>query len=177
MDENKEFDGIKQADNALPGWWKWFFIICIIFAIGYAAYFPYSNWEMEKSFLSEVDAHNKIFPPKEELKALPDGENPLRGKADAIAKGEKNFKTICAACHGQNAEGIVGPSLVDKEWIHGSTDAEIFTVIMNGVNPPNTKLNRGPMPAHEASLGSEKVYQVMAWLAKQNDTLLPKKAE
>lgn len=176
MDENKEFDGIKQDDNALPPWWTWFFLICIIFAVGYASYFPFSNWHMQDRFLSEVKAHNTLFPPKEALKALPGGENPLRGKTEAIAKGEKTFKTICAACHGQDAKGVVGPSLVDAEWIHGTTDGEIFNVVMNGVNPPNTKLNKGPMPAHKASLGSEKVYQVLAWLAKKNTTLLPKKA-
>ncbi|MEM7179949.1 MAG: cbb3-type cytochrome c oxidase N-terminal domain-containing protein [Spirochaetota bacterium] len=174
MDHDKEFDGIKQADNALPEWWKLFFIISIFFAIAYAVYFPFSNWPTEKSYLAEVEQYNTIFPPKEELKALPGGENPLREKDPAITAGEKNFKTVCAACHGQDGKGIVGPNLMDKEWLHGSTDKQVFAVIMKGVNPPKTKMNRGPMPPHEASLGAEKVYQIMAWLAKQNSTLQPK---
>jgi cytochrome c oxidase cbb3-type subunit III len=172
VDHNKDFDGVTQADNALPPWWKNFFVICIVIGVGYAIYFHgFSDWKMEKLFESEVAAHEKKFPPKEELKALAGGENPLRGNAEAIEKGQKNFKAICAACHGQNAEGTVGPSLVDKDWLHGDYDEAIFSVIMKGVNPPNTKLERGPMPAHEASLGAEKVYQIMAWLAKNNETL------
>jgi cytochrome c oxidase cbb3-type subunit III len=32
-------------------------------------------------------------------------------------------------------------------------------------------LGRGAMPPHKASLGSERVYQVMAWLASNNPSL------
>jgi len=31
MDHNKEFDGIQQADNPMPEWWKLFFRTCNCF--------------------------------------------------------------------------------------------------------------------------------------------------
>ena len=31
-----EYDGIREYDNPMPGWWKAIFIISIIFAISYA---------------------------------------------------------------------------------------------------------------------------------------------
>ncbi|MCB1160265.1 MAG: c-type cytochrome [Leptospiraceae bacterium] len=176
-DPNKEFDGIQQAENKLPPWWTYTFLACVIFAVIYSIYFHGfdNNWSTEKMYSADVAAYEKKFPTKEEIKSLPNGENPLRGKQEAIAKGEKEFKSICAACHGQDAKGVVGPSLVDNEWLHGDYDGAIFNVIMKGVNPPNTKLNKGPMPAHEASLGPEKIYQIMAWIASNNQSLKKEK--
>ena len=29
------YDGIREYDNPLPGWWSWLFILCIIFSILY----------------------------------------------------------------------------------------------------------------------------------------------
>ena len=60
---------------------------------------------------------------------------------------------------------------MDEEWIHGSTDKEVYAVIMKGVSGDNLKLGKGAMPAHEKSLGSEKVLKIMAWLAKNNPSL------
>lgn len=170
-DSNKEFDGIRQADNPLPEWWKWIFVICVIFAIGYSIYFhKYSQWEQDVAYENEVKEHEAKFPKAVAVKSE-DGSNPLRGNAEAIAEGEKTFKTVCAACHGPTGQGLVGPNLVDAEWIHGSIDLEVYNTIMKGIPVEKTKLGRGPMPPHENSLGGEKVYQVMAWLASQNPSL------
>ena len=34
-----DFDGIREYDNELPGWWKWLFYICIVFAVVYLAHY------------------------------------------------------------------------------------------------------------------------------------------
>lgn len=172
MDHNKEFDGIRQADNALPPWWKHIFVACIVFAVCYATYYHlFSNWKMQDSFNTELQAFEKAHPVKE-IKALDGGQNPLREDAVAVKKGEERFKQNCAACHGQNAEGTVGPSLMDQDWLHGDYDDAIFNVIKNGVNPPNTKTGRGPMPAKGgASLSDENIYQILAWIATKNPSL------
>lgn len=34
-----DFDGIQEYDNDLPGWWKWLFYICILFAFGYLVHY------------------------------------------------------------------------------------------------------------------------------------------
>ncbi|TGK37425.1 cytochrome C [Leptospira gomenensis] len=170
-DSNKEFDGIRQEDNPMPEWWKWIFVICVVFAIGYSIYFhKYSQWGQEVAYENEVKEHETKFPKAVEIQS-DDGSNPLRGNAQAIAEGEKLFKTVCAACHGPTGQGLVGPNLVDAEWIHGTTDLEVYNTIMKGITVEKTKLGRGPMPPHENSLGGEKVYQVMAWLASQNPSL------
>jgi hypothetical protein len=33
--KDHEYDGIRELDNDLPSWWKWLFIITIVFAIFY----------------------------------------------------------------------------------------------------------------------------------------------
>ena len=62
--------------------------------------------------------------------------DPAMIKADAklIAAGEAKFHTTCAVCHGEKAEGKVGPNLTDKFWIHGKgTLADIYATIAQGV--------------------------------------------
>ncbi|MEX2489597.1 MAG: cbb3-type cytochrome c oxidase N-terminal domain-containing protein, partial [Pseudomonadales bacterium] len=34
------YDGIEEYDNPLPAWWYWWFVLTIIFAIGYLIYYP-----------------------------------------------------------------------------------------------------------------------------------------
>jgi cytochrome c oxidase cbb3-type subunit 3 len=172
--DEKDFDGIIQSGNDFPAWYKHIFVYAIVFAVGYVIYFHgFSKWGTPDHFAGQVADHEEKFPkPKDVVSA--DGSNPLRGNATAVAEGEKTFKAVCAACHGVNAEGVVGPSLVDKDWIHGNTDAVVYANVMKGISIEQAKLGRGPMPAHEVSLGSEKIYQVMAWLASKNDSLVAK---
>ena len=171
MDYDKEFDGIKQADNPMPEWWKLFFGLAIVFAVGYTIYFHwFSDWKMEDSFSKEVAEYEAKFPMAKVIVSA-DGSNPLRDKADAIEEGKKNFQNFCVACHGPEAKGLVGPNLTDAEWIHGDNDAAIYEVIMEGVAGEKAKLGRGAMPPHKTSLGSERVYQVMAWLATNNPSM------
>ena len=44
------------------------------------------------------------------------------------------YGSLCANCHGATMQGGQGPSLVDAEWKHGGTDADIARVIREGVN-------------------------------------------
>ncbi len=172
MKEPKEVDGIYQADNPMPTWWQLVWLISIIFSIGYVVYFHwYSEWPQNVAYENEVKEHELKFPAKTKLVAVADGSNPYRGDAVAIKEGEATYKQICAACHGPTGEGAVGPSLVDKDWIHGNTDKEVFENVMGGIGPERQKLNRGGMPAWNG-LGAEKVYAVLAWLATKNETLV-----
>ena len=48
--------------------------------------------------------------------------------------GKVNYLKICAACHGIEGTGIppAFPSLVDGEWLHGSSPEEVVRSIANG---------------------------------------------
>lgn len=46
--------------------------------------------------------------------------------------GEASYKTNCVSCHGRTLEGAAGVNLVDSEWIHGETIADISHSIAMG---------------------------------------------
>jgi aldose sugar dehydrogenase len=43
------------------------------------------------------------------------------------------YEEHCAKCHGKTLGGGQGPSLIDNEWIHGSTDKDQYQIIASGV--------------------------------------------
>jgi cytochrome c oxidase cbb3-type subunit 3 len=68
--------------------------------------------------------------------------NPVAGDPAAIREGASLFRANCSPCHGLNAKGGGrGPDLTSARWTHGSSDAEIFRTISQGVTgtqmPPN----------------------------------------
>lgn len=99
------------------------------------------------------------------------GVNPFRNNPEAIEEGRNQFMQFCAACHGREAKGLIGPDLTDSTWLHGNTDQMVFENISHGIPIENMKLNRGPCPPHKNSLGSEKIHKIVAWIASINPDL------
>jgi putative heme-binding domain-containing protein len=62
-----------------------------------------------------------------------------RAKVAEVKEGASLFRSNCSPCHGLNAHGGGrGPDLTSGRWTHGSTDAEIFRTISQGV--PGTEM-------------------------------------
>jgi cytochrome c oxidase cbb3-type subunit III len=75
----------------------------------------------------------------------------LIARGDSLYHGPGN----CYACHGSKAEGLVGPSLVDAEWIHSKgTMEEIAAQIATGISKEQSKSGI-PMPAKGGSTISD----------------------
>jgi mono/diheme cytochrome c family protein len=70
-------------------------------------------------------------------------KNPVATSPESIAAGEAVYMKRCRGCHSRDllggppkeAGGHESSNLVDATWDHGSTDGEIFHVIMNGIEP------------------------------------------
>jgi disulfide bond formation protein DsbB len=65
------------------------------------------------------------------------------GEGDATAAGHQLFLEACAACHGQNAEGVanLGNDLRASDFIRGLNDTELLQFIRSGRDlnsPENT---------------------------------------
>ena len=65
--------------------------------------------------------------------------NPAAANSAAINEGASLFRANCSPCHGLSAKGGGrGPDLTSGRWTHGSSDAEIFRTITQGV--PGTQM-------------------------------------
>jgi cytochrome c oxidase cbb3-type subunit 3 len=64
-------------------------------------------------------------------------ESDLEAKMSAggsLENGRAVFAGKCAACHGPDGGGLIGPNLTDQFWLHGKgTRADIVKVISEGV--------------------------------------------
>ncbi len=132
-----DYDGIRELDNHLPPWWVNLFAITVVWAIGYMYFYHWGG-----SGLSQADQYKKdVEVAKKEIAAA------LAGKANAVdeasvtaltdatalGEGETIFKSVCAACHGQKGEGLVGPNLTDEYWLHGGGIKNVFKTVKYGV--------------------------------------------
>jgi mono/diheme cytochrome c family protein len=59
--------------------------------------------------------------------------NPFAGNPQAIAAGRTLYSQACVACHGADARGDRGPSLVSGAFARGNADGEIFINIRSGI--------------------------------------------
>jgi cytochrome c oxidase cbb3-type subunit 3 len=148
-------DGIAEEDNAIPLWFNVGFYGLIAFGLVYIAYYAFlSGWSQRGQYEAEVAAQSAKYAAIRE--ANRPTANPYHGNAAAIAKGAETWATICVACHLPEGTGLVGPSLVDPYWKYGSGDAELFATVSEG-RPLG-------MPPWGAQLGTEKIWQVLAYL-------------
>jgi cytochrome c oxidase cbb3-type subunit 3 len=60
-------------------------------------------------------------------------KNPYSGDMAAIKQGQELFVGMnCAACHGYNLKGGMGPDLTDTYWRYGGSPAAIYKSIVEG---------------------------------------------
>ena len=164
-----EADGIDEYDNPLPDWWLGLFWFTIVWAIGYGVHYHFiADRSAVKELAAEVAAAEARWP----AQAAEIGEFAVT--PEAVTAGGELFQVNCVVCHGPNLEGLIGPSLVDEEWLHGGTRESVLLTINDGV------LDKG-MPNWGALLGADKVNQLAAYVISQYESVsgrtLPTEAE
>jgi cytochrome c oxidase cbb3-type subunit 3 len=148
-------DGIGEEDNAIPLWFNVGFYGLIAIGVCYIAYYAFlSGWSQRAQYEAEVASLEAKYAAVRE--ANRPTTNPYHGNAEAIAMGAETWATICVACHTAEGTGLVGPSLVDPYWKYGNDDAELFATVSEG-RPLG-------MPPWGAQLGTEKIWQVLAYM-------------
>jgi cytochrome c oxidase cbb3-type subunit 3 len=94
--------------------------------------------------------------------ADPAGAAPaLIARGDSVFHGPGN----CYACHGSKGEGLVGPSLIDAEWIHSKgTTEEIAAQIIKGIPKEQAKSGIPMPPKGGSSISDDDVKAVAAYV-------------
>ncbi len=131
-----DFDGIRELDNKIPPWWNALFYGAIIFGIIYMIdYHVIGDGNVqEREYQEEIQAANLQREMLSKSGALISEETvTVLTDAAALASGKEIFIKNCAACHGQNGEGLVGPNFTDEYWIHGGSIKNIYHTISEGV--------------------------------------------
>jgi putative heme-binding domain-containing protein len=82
--------------------------------------------------------------------------NPLAGSSEAVDGGRNIYRGRCAVCHGIDAKGYRGTDLTTGDWVHGGSDAQLFTTISRGITGTE-------MPGN-ANMSDDEVWMVIAYL-------------
>jgi cytochrome c oxidase cbb3-type subunit 3 len=189
IDLDHDYDGIRELDNNLPPWWLYGFYLSIIIGVAYVYVYHFSDlgYSQQQEYeiaIQEGEDQKAAFAARQpnsidekNLVALTD--------ADAMAVGQKIYIASCAACHGPDGQGTIGPNLTDDYWIHGGHVRDVFATIKNGApekgmiawktqlqpatmvkvasyimtlygfNPPNPKAKQGELYKDPLALNSE----------------------
>ncbi|MES2856093.1 MAG: cbb3-type cytochrome c oxidase N-terminal domain-containing protein [Bdellovibrionota bacterium] len=158
LDHN--YDGILELDHPLPRWWLMTFYASIVFAVAYALYYmvgpgPTLRQELQAS-MNEIELAQASAPKR------PDADDEVfvasLNDPNKLKIGAETFAGKCAACHGDQAQGIIGPNLTDDFWINGKgTYQDIAKVVADGV------LDKG-MPPWGAMLKAEELVHLIAFI-------------
>jgi cytochrome c oxidase cbb3-type subunit III len=136
IDLGHNYDGIRELDNSLPKWWLYGFYLTIFVGVVYLYRFHYAHTAPSSKEEFEIAIkHAEEEKEKYLAKAANNvDENTVTLLTDiaAIEKGKTNFTTMCAACHGTEGQGGVGPNLTDNYWLNGGSINDIFKTIKYG---------------------------------------------
>jgi cytochrome c oxidase cbb3-type subunit III len=137
IDLGHNYDGIRELNNRLPGWWLYGFYATILFAGIYLWRYhvthtaPLSGEEL-KIALIKGDEQTKAYLAKA-ANNVDENTVTLIKDAAALQGAEVIFKSTCKTCHGEKGEGNqIGPNLTDDYWIHGGGIKDIFKTIKYG---------------------------------------------
>ncbi len=131
------YDGIRELDNPIPGWFNFLFYGSIIFGIVYLLnYHVFKTGKLQDEEyvieMKEAEKERELFLSKS---ANMVDENTVKPdlSPETLAAGKALYTQSCTPCHGAGGEGTVGPNLTDNYWLHGGDVKDIFKTIKYGV--------------------------------------------
>lgn len=165
-------DDLREYNNPLPRWWLNLFVLTVLFAAGYLAFYPglgnlsgrlgwTSRGQMEADLARITASRHAAF------KAL-DGKSipELAQDPAALSLGRAVFMANCAGCHGADARGAIGfPNLTDGDWKFGGTPEAIVASISHG--------RTAVMPPLNGTLSAQELQDLIDFVPFWSDDTLP----
>ena len=159
-----------EMNNPLPRWWAWLFVMTVVFAAVYLAFYPglgsspgTLGWTSTGQYEAEqAKARTAMATVYERYVAMPAEQ--LARDPQAMGIGERLYLNNCAQCHGSNGRGSKGfPNLTDTDWLYGGSHEVIKTTLTGGRN--------GVMPPLAAAVGSaEDVRNLANYVLSMSDS-------
>lgn len=166
-----EYDGIQELDNPMPPWWLYGFYFTIVLSVFYLLYYDVTGWGLsqEQEYEREMALAAERFGPEEapgavlnfaELEVLSDEASLAAGRAIYMSP-----TNLCATCHGNNLQGLVGPDLTNSYWKHGCDLEAIAMSIRQGFPAQG-------MPAYGSGvrLTDEQLHQLSSFIISMRGT-------
>lgn len=160
-----DYDGIRELDNALPAWWIATFVGTVIFGFIYYLHYssgagPTSDQELKASMAVIKDLRGSGPQYSEESLGALFG-------VDKSEAGRGLFAGKCAACHGPDGGGLIGPNLTDRFWLNGQgRRIDIHRVIVEGVPAKG-------MPPWGEALPPEEIVALASYVYSLSGTNVP----
>ena len=162
-----DYDGIQELDNPTPAWFMWLFYGTIAFGISYLLiYHVFGIGQLQdeeyKTEVALADSAKKVYL-SNAANQVDETTVKLVTDAPTIASGKAIFSQTCAACHGADAQGNVGPNLTDDYWLHGHKINDVFKTIKYGVAAKG-------MPTWEKQLSPKQISEVANYIKSLRGT-------
>jgi cytochrome c oxidase cbb3-type subunit 3 len=148
----------------MPRWWVWIFWATIVFSVLYfldvggIGVGDGRIAQYERDVAAARALHPETGPAMSEAQLAALAKDPA-----AVALGKATFATNCAACHGADGGGVIGPNLADDYWLHGGSLGDIQRSVADGV------LAKG-MPAWGKMLKPDQLSAVVAYVVTLRGT-------
>jgi cytochrome c oxidase cbb3-type subunit III len=146
-------EDLREMNNPLPRWWMGLFVITVVFAAVYLAFYPgfgtaqgMLKWSSVGQYEAEqAKAHAAMEPVYARFQTM--DAKQLAADATAMGIGQRLYLNNCAQCHGSDARGSKGyPNLADTDWLGGDTLDYVKKVVVEG--------RQGVMPPMAAAVGT-----------------------
>ena len=118
-----EYDGIHEYDNQLPNWW-----LATLFGASSSPSATGSTTitragPRAAGARCQAETSGELArraAPKPARSPTTSARSALVDRTRRSSRsGKQLFTTTCAACHGADGQGLVGPNLTDEYWLHG----------------------------------------------------------
>ena len=127
-----DFDGIvENRETRPPVYFTVLFYGLIIWGVIFSAYYLLSGWSSADEFRQKMDTHQQLQARRQPPQTAAAGVVADKPQADAAA-GKELYASHCAACHGAEGKGGIGPDLTLPDFKFGRRQEAVAESIRNG---------------------------------------------
>jgi cytochrome c oxidase cbb3-type subunit 3 len=160
------YDGIRELDNPMPKWWVAVFFCTIGWTYLYIVQNTTPGESVLELYATEMQERAAI-----ESKLALAGDNVSDETLAALgrdkvmmAEAKSKFVATCSVCHGESAQGLIGPNLTDDYWKNCDGDLlAIYRIVDKGVPAKG-------MPAWGRQLSPTELKQLAAFVGTMRST-------